>query len=513
MAETRNAMTLDGVEVKVGQLFVTLLHPEGRLQDAMRGHRENHYGGVFLGRDNLRSVDQVRRLTHRFRAHTREIPPLLVATDEEGGMVSSSGHITAPAPSAACLGVINDPEVTQDVYLGLGEKLRALGFNAVFAPVLDVNVESANPVIGTRSFGTDPELVARHAAAALAGLADAGIASSVKHFPGHGATRLDSHLTLPVVRDDGETLRRRELMPFRRILDGDSPPDMVMTAHVAYPALEKGGVPATLSTAILRDLLRRELGYAGLVVTDSMEMQGITERFGPERAAVEAIEAGADLILYAADPEMAAAAYRGLVKAVKAGKVSEERIDISLDRVLRLRRGFKGQKWYTEDELPEVMDYRHDPAFFQAASAGLTLEGNAGVLKEIAAAAGPKVAVFPRELDPPRPLPLAVVREQLEPAGFTVIEVSAAPTSEEIAAAERAAAEAGVVVVATASRGEMTAERKALVQALTRRDVIKVGVALLDPGDAEAMMTANCRIKTWGFNAVHLWALCQRLLG
>ena len=190
------------IDVMVGQLFVVFLSKRGNMMDATRTHRQNHYGGVFLNRQHLESPERTRRITHRFRRHTRDIPTPIVSIDEEGGMVSNIGHMTTSAPSAAALAVVDDEEVTKDVYLGIGEKLRALGFNTVFAPDVDVNVESQNPVIGTRSFGAHPEQVVKHGTAAVSGLQEAGIACCVKHFPGHGATSLDSHLTLPRIRHD-----------------------------------------------------------------------------------------------------------------------------------------------------------------------------------------------------------------------------------------------------------------------------------------------------------------------
>jgi beta-N-acetylhexosaminidase len=228
---------------------------------------------------------------------------------------------------------------------------------------------------------------------------------------------------------------------------------------------------------------------------------------------VEAIEAGVDLLLYAQDPEMAQAAYDGLKKAVQSGRISQDRIMQSVDRVFRMRRQLQNHEWIPDEEAEEILEARHEQAFFESAMNGLVLEGNAGVLAEIPENRGLKVIVLPRRLDEHRPLPLGVVKEQLEPVGFRVVEVDAQPTDEEIGYAEHAVAEASVVVVGVASRGKMAEASKRLVTTVTRRDVIKVGVALLDPADADQMMTANCRIKTFGFAPPQLWAMCQRLLG
>jgi beta-N-acetylhexosaminidase len=411
------------------------------------------------------------------------------------------------------LGIGDDIERTEDVYYGIGEKLRALGFNTCFAPSLDVNSEAANPVIGTRAFGVTTESVTRHGKAALAGLRESGVATCIKHFPGHGATRTDSHLTLPKVDADRATLEGRELEPFRTVLESETGADMVMTAHVSYPAWDRSGTPATLSESVIGGVLRRDLAYPGLVITDSMEMQGITDRVGPEQAAVEALKAGADLLLYAMDPKMADAAYLGVTRAVESGKITQDRVMQSVEKSFRLRRRLQEKPWLSDDEAFDVLDYKHEPAFFEAARKGLVLEGNAGVLAQIAGASGRKLIVLPRRLDPYRSLSLEVVREALDPMGFEMVEVEPRPSDDEIALAAGKAAEASVVVVGIASRGPMAPENERLVKAVTARDVIKVGVALLDPGDADRMMTANCRIKTYGFGVPHLWAMCQELLG
>lgn len=504
------APTLD---VLVGQLFVVCLDLGKDPQDSVREHKEQHYGGVFLRKDHMSDPERARRLTFRFRRHSREVPPPFVSIDEEGGLVTNTAHLTTPAPSPAALGAGDDEDTTRDVYLGIGEKLRALGFNTVYAPDLDVNVESLNPVIGTRAFGANAESVARHGLAAVEGLREAGMVSCLKHFPGHGATSLDSHLTLPRVDADRETLDDRELEPFRRVIAQDTPPELVMTAHVAYPAWDKGDVPATVSSSILQTVLRRDLGYQGIIITDSMEMKGMTEKYGPEKAAVEAFLAGADVLLYAMDSKMGEAARDAVLKAVESGKISEDRFQQSLDRVLRLRDRFRALPWLSDTEAREILDYRHEQPFFESAEKGILLEGNAGVLSDIPDAPGSRVIVLPRELDEWRSVSLDVVREQLEPAGFTVLEVGAKPSPEEISRVEGQASTASVVVVGTASRGQMSEENQRLVAALTRRDVIKVGVALLDPADADHMMTTNCRMKTFGFAKPQLWAMCQKLLG
>lgn len=500
------------LNVQVGQLFVVQPNPSVPVREGLAEHLENYFGGFFLRPENLPSVHEARELTRRLRRHWRRLPPPIVAVDEEGGFVADLGHLTTPAPAAAALGALDDPDVTRDVYEGIGRKLRALGFNTSFAPVLDIHSEPRNPVIGMRAFGGTARAVAKHGLAAVKGFRAAGIAACVKHFPGHGATVLDSHETLPVVDADRNLLTDRELAPFAEVFE-HAAPDMLMAAHVAYPGLGEAKRPASLSRAILRDLLRGEMGYKGVVITDAMEMKGISALLSPEKAAVEALLAGADLLLYAHDRGMAAAAYRGVLAAVEQGVLPMDRVEESLERIMRLRRTFQAHSWYKDEEAAEALSISEDGLFFDAALRCITVEGNAGVLNEISSNAGPKLAVIPAEVSAGRRIEVDVVREQLQPAGFNVMATSAEPTGEQIDQAEKWAAEAQVVVVATASRGPMSQASERLVQAVTRRDVIKVGIALLNPDDADRMMTANCRLKTYGTAVPQLWAACQKLLG
>jgi beta-N-acetylhexosaminidase len=486
--------------------------PDATWDESIKDHLANYYAGIFLRRSNLRSVDRARRAIHELRrALGRGLPPL-IGIDEEGGFVTNIGHLTTPAPTAAALGAADDADLTQDVYHGIGDKLRAIGVNVVFAPVLDVNSEPANPVIGTRAFGSTPETVITHGLAALRGLQVSGITPCVKHFPGNGATKLDSHVARPEVKADIGTLKTRDLAPFIEAFKQEKPPAMVMTAHVAYPALDKQ-TPATLSKAILQDLLRKELGFQGVVISDAMEMKAIADRMAPGKAAVQALDAGVDMLLYPLDPAMAATAYAAVLDAVRSKKLNEERIRGSAERVHSLRRALRAQEWLRNDAAEDLLEYEHEQTFFSASQRAITLDGNAGVLADIMAAPGRKLVVLPRELDEHHRIMIEVVKEQLEPVGFTVVDVSPRVGAEELAQVEAQAAEASAIVFATVSRGPMNEESRKFVTALSRRDVMKVGVALLDPGDTDQMMGANCRIKTYGFAVPQLWALCQVLVG
>lgn len=258
---------------------------------------------------------------------------LLVGADEEGGFVTQTSHLFPVPPSARALAWGASPADVRQSYARYGAWLRALGLNVDFAPVCDVNDNPLNPVIGVRAFGTAPETVRDYASAAAAGLRDAGLVWCLKHFPGHGDTDRDSHLTLPVLAHSRERLERVELVPFRALV-GTAP--LVMVAHLACPELGEPGVPATLSAAVASDLLRRDLGFEGVAITDAMEMEGVAGVFGTGEAAVRALAAGCDLLLYCFGLDGVREARAGLRAALDCGRLQEARLEEAAARVARL---------------------------------------------------------------------------------------------------------------------------------------------------------------------------------
>jgi beta-N-acetylhexosaminidase len=285
---------------------------------------EGGLGGITLFADNIRSPEQLAALTTRLRG-TGEI---LLALDEEGGDVTrleAAGGSSYPGHLA--LGVVDDAELTRDVASAIAARLAAVGVNMNFAPVADVNEDPRNPVIGVRSFGSDPELVARHVAAFVEGTQRHGVAACAKHFPGHGNTAVDSHLALPVVEGDLDVA----LLPFRAAIA--SGVQAVMAGHLVVPALDSE--PATVSRRILTRLLREELGFEGLVVTDALEMRALSGAVGVEHGAVRALAAGADALCVGHDlhEEAVASIVRALVEAVSAGRLPLERLEHAAARV------------------------------------------------------------------------------------------------------------------------------------------------------------------------------------
>ncbi|MFC5718735.1 glycoside hydrolase family 3 protein [Streptomyces gamaensis] len=301
-------------------------------------------GSVGLFGRNVISPGQLAALTARLRA---ERPDVLVAIDEEGGDVTRlEVRQGSSFPGNLALGTVDDPELTRAVAHELGRRLAECGVNLNWAPSADVNSNPDNPVIGVRSFGADPHLVARHTAAYVRGLQAAGVAACTKHFPGHGDTAVDSHHDLPRIDADPQLLSARELVPFQAAVEAGT--KAVMSAHILLPALDAAR-PATLSPAVLGGLLRgpRErggLGYQGLIVTDAVEMRAIAAGYGLERGTVLALAAGADAVCVGgglADEETVLRLRDALVAAVRAGELPEERLADAAGRVRALARWAK----------------------------------------------------------------------------------------------------------------------------------------------------------------------------
>ncbi len=288
--------------------------------------RRHHIRAVVLFRKNIGGEDEVRALIAALRDTVG--PKALIGVDQEGGSVVRATFLPQP-PAAMALGACGDAALAEHVGAAVARGLRSLGFNWNFAPVLDVNNNSDNPVIGERSFSANPDDVARLGAAWMRGALRERVACCVKHFPGHGDTHVDSHLDLPVVDKPRDALEACELAPFRALVP-DAP--AVMSAHILYPSLD-AGYPATLSHKVLGDLLRGAWRYDGVVITDSLVMNAIRDRYGHARASVLALQAGADMVMALGSRQEQAAAVNAIAAALVDGSLSMQR---ALDARARL---------------------------------------------------------------------------------------------------------------------------------------------------------------------------------
>jgi beta-N-acetylhexosaminidase len=328
--------------VHAGQLLFAGFQGTQVPDDLARLVREGRVGGVVLFARNLRDPRQVRELVARLHGLAPADAPLCVAIDQEGGRVQRLRSPWTEWPPMRRLGERDDPAETARVARALAHELAALGIDLDFAPVVDVDTNPANPVIGDRSFGREPERVARHARAFIEALQAGGVAACAKHFPGHGDTSEDSHVALPRVDHPLARLREVELVPFRAALAAGVA--SVMTAHVLLPCLDPG-LPATLCGAAL-ELLRGELGYEGLVFGDDLEMAAVAAHFPPREAARRALEAGVDALLVCSRAEV-----RDEVLA-ELEALPDERIEPPLRRVAALKRRFAGGRLASAAEPP-----------------------------------------------------------------------------------------------------------------------------------------------------------------
>lgn len=334
-----NDTRLDELDLaeKVGQLFQVGFHGTEATETIQELVTDYHVGGIIYFSRNIETPRQTAALSNALQTEAANATgvPLLLSTDQEGGVVSRVPFGTVP-PGQMAVGATGDAALARAVGTAVGNQLGVVGINMNFAPVLDVNNNPDNPVIGVRSFGSEPGPVGDLGSAVVTGLQEAGVVACGKHFPGHGDTAVDSHEAMPTVGHNRERLAAVELAPFRAAIDAGI--DAIMTAHVNFPAVEPDtDVPATLSHRVLTGLLRGELDYDGVVITDCMEMNAIADGVGTVNGAVRAIQAGADVVLISHTPVQQKAAIDAVVDAVRSGDITESRVDESVRRVLRLK--------------------------------------------------------------------------------------------------------------------------------------------------------------------------------
>jgi beta-N-acetylhexosaminidase len=337
---------------KIGQMFLIDFSGYDLEDSSVMEHLTSiPWGGVILFAKNVESQEQLLRLNSSL-AKINEKIPLFISVDQEGGIVNRAVFpgMNIP-PGNMAIGATGDIKAAYDAAFVSGQELKKLGFNFNYAPVADVNSNPANPIIGVRSFGEDASLVSRMTAEAVRGYQDAGIIACAKHFPGHGDTSTDSHLALPRVDGDRERLDTVELPPFRAAIEAGV--GSIMTAHVLFPAIDGDSpVPATLSRPVLTGLLREEMGYDGIIITDSMAMKAIADNYGPEESSIGTILAGADIVMMLGAFENQLKAYHAVVKAVENGRIPMEYIDKSVKRILDLKNRFVTENKTGEELSP-----------------------------------------------------------------------------------------------------------------------------------------------------------------
>jgi beta-N-acetylhexosaminidase len=348
---------------------------------------------------NIEEPEQVRQLTESLQRAAQEMGllPLLIAVDQEGGQLMAIGKGTTPLPGNLALGATGSPELARKAGLVLGRELSAMGINVDYAPICDVNINPQNPVIGTRSFGEDPVQVARLAGAMVSGLQAGGVAATAKHFPGHGDTASDSHHGVPFVPHKLERLRAVEFPPFQAAIQEGA--KLVMTAHLALPAFSgQEDIPSTLSQQVLKGLLRRELAFEGVIITDAMDMKAIQQGEGLGGEAVRAVSAGCDLLLLTTDPLDHRRVYDSLLHAYQSGEFDRQEINISTQRILALKDWLAARP--VPGELSAVGGSKHLAVAAEIAAKSVTLVRDQAGMLPLHLESGQRLAVvIPEPMD------------------------------------------------------------------------------------------------------------------
>ncbi len=522
------------LDLQIAQLFLAGIPGTSLTPEWHRSLEQFPFGGVHIGPHNVESPEQTAELLEQIeraiaRRGVTQVP--LFALDHEGGSLSplQSGEATN-LPGNMALGAVADPRAARTVGRIMGRELASLGFNLNWAPVVDVNVNPRNPVIGVRSFGDRPRSVAEMALPLIQGMQEGGVAATAKHFPGHGDTAVDSHLGLPVLTDDLARLEAVHLPPFAAAVA--SGVDAVMTAHILFPALagsvldpdgRYANLPATLNPVVLDRLLRRHIGFDGVIVTDALEMWGIQGQWEIAEAAVMALEAGADIPLIVFDESARQRAFAAVREAVRTGRITRERLAQSVARISALREKVAARR------AAAGFLGRFDPGAHRAMLAEH---------REQVAALAPRAVCLQRDPRAVLPLPLgadilvvAPRQENQTPADITggkpvtlAAELAARgfAVQEEIIAIEageadrqrvlQAAATAGLVVLATINAWRYEGQLE-LARTLAAADRPLVIAVLRDPTDLPLLPEGATVMATCSSQPVMMAGLAAVLAG
>lgn len=353
------------IEEKVGQLMMVGFHGTTASPHILEWLSTGRVGGIYLFARNIESPEQVKKLIDSCHAATKY--PLLVGIDQEGGIVARLREGFTESPGAMALGASGDSQLAENIAYMMGQELLAVGINWNFAPVADITHKINNPSVGTRSIGTDKQTVGEFVQAQIRGFQGAGVAATVKHFPGLGNTAVDTHDALARISGSVDYLYEQDLIPFRAAIDAGVA--CVMTTHVLFDDLDAQH-PTTLSPIVINRLLRDEIGYDGAVCTDCMEMKAITDEYGAAESAILTVLAGIDMVLFSHTKERQEQAYHAVLSAVKSGRITEERIDQSVTRIQNLKKHYE---YKNPPPLNIIQSKPHQELAQKAANAGTVL--------------------------------------------------------------------------------------------------------------------------------------------
>lgn len=520
---------------QIGQLLMVGFPGKEPTPEVLELIQAGHVGGIILFSRNLGSPRQILQLTSTLQEAAQEAGqpyPLLIATDQENGIVRRTGAATTSFPGNMALGAINSPAATEVVARATGQDLRALGITMNLAPDVDISNNPANPVIGVRSFGSDPELVARLGTNAVMGYRAAGVVATLKHFPGHGDTDTDSHLALPIVPFDIERLEAVELKPFRRAIDAVAESLAVMTAHVAVPAITGSStLPATLAPEVINGLLRNQIGFEGVVITDCLEMRAISSGVGIAEGAVRALQAGADIVLVSHRYDRQMTGLTAIRVAASQGDLSASVIRAAAERVVHLKERLPGWDGLpSPDSAPTMVNAAHQRLADDLYGQSITIiRDEAGLLPLNLQASTHMLVVLPPESQVsqaadqgfiPAHFVEALKRQLHDVSGGSGVDVEAfnlpeRPSAEDLAMLQQRAQEADVILVPTCNahlpRNHATVQ--VVTQALLQTGRPLVGIAVCGPYDAAALPEITTWLATYDFTPPALNAAARVLVG
>ena len=524
------------LEEKVGQLFVMRVYGDSATDPGQADIDANlkeigvrtaaelvgkyRVGGIiyFTWAHNTRDPRQIAELSNGIQRASLALPrglPVLIATDQEHGAVCRIGKPATLFPGAMAMGAGGSPADARTLGRLSGAELRAMGVRQDYSPDADVNVNPANPIIGVRSFGATPDAVGTLVAAEARGYQEAGVAATAKHFPGHGDTAVDSHTGFPVITHSRELWEKLDAVPFRAAIAAGI--DSIMTAHIQFPALDASGDPATLSHPVLTGILRGELGYDGVVVTDSLGMEGVRTKYGDDRVPVLALKAGADQLL---NPPTLDIAWNAVLKAVQDGELTESRLDESVLRILRLksRLGLLDRPYVNAKDVGRVVGTaKHLAAADRVAERTTTLLVNEGGLLPLSRRTHGTVLVVGADPDSPSGTtgpPTGVLAAALTELGFTAtaLPTGTAPSAATVDKAVSAARAADAVVVGTYNVTAGGGQRHLVEQQVaTGRPV--VAVAVRNPYDVAQLPFVQACLATYSWTDVELRAAARVIAG
>lgn len=491
----------------LGQKLVFGFHGTQLTEEFKALIRRYKIGNVILFLRNVESASQLRQLCSETQTLIREETgyPAFIIIDQEGGMVSRLPEDAVDVPGAMALAATGNPENARLASEITIRQLRGLGANFNMAPVLDVNSNPANPVIGVRSFGDDPERVAAFGCASIAPYAGSGVLCCVKHFPGHGDTAVDSHLGLPRVDKTEEELEQLELIPFRRAIAAGAP--AVMMSHVLFPNIADDQLPCTMSRRMVTDLLRNKLGFRGLVLTDCMEMLAIQKHYGTPQGVVAAIRAGVDLAEISSRMDLEEASAKAVNEAAARGELNLQEIQESVERILK----FKQQLFTAPDAALCNLQRDRQAAWNMSRQAVSQVGGNPFRADEktfFCGCADYRVSGAANEEGKKATFPEFMAQH----FGARCLVTSKDPTEEEIQEVVRQAAGAEKIVLGTCN-GHLFAGQQQLAAALSRLQKPMAVVALRNPYDLSGLPETLWKLCSYDYDAPALAGVAEVLSG